>query len=63
MDVDYVVTVETKGIPLAYEVAKSLGIELVIIRRENKVTEGPTVSINYLSGTSGRIQQMSLAKK
>ena len=36
MDVDYVVTVETKGIPLAYEVAKSLGIELVIIRRENK---------------------------
>ena len=63
MDVDYVVTVETKGIPLAYEVAKSLGIELVIIRRENKVTEGPTVSINYLSGTSGRIQQMALAKK
>ena len=63
MDVDYIVTVETKGIPLAYEVAKSLGIELVIIRRENKVTEGPTVSINYLSGTSGRIQQMSLAKK
>ena len=63
MDVDYIVTVETKGIPLAYEVAKSLGIELVIIRRENKVTEGPTVTINYLSGTSGRIQQMSLAKK
>ena len=63
MNVDYVVTVETKGIPLAYEVAKSLGIELVIIRRDNKITEGPTVTINYLSGTSGRIQQMSLAKK
>lgn len=63
MNVDYVVTVETKGIPLAYEVAKSLGIELVIIRRDNKVTEGPTVTINYVSGTSGRIQQMSLAKK
>lgn len=63
MNVDYVVTVETKGIPLAYEVAKSLGIELVIIRRDNKITEGPTVTINYVSGTSGRIQQMSLAKK
>ena len=62
-NIDYVVTVETKGIPLAYEVAKSLGIELVIIRRDNKVTEGPTVTINYVSGTSGRIQQMSLAKK
>lgn len=63
LDVDYVVTVETKGIPLAYEVAKNLGIPLVIIRRDNKVTEGPTVTINYVSGTSGRIQQMSLSKK
>ena len=63
MNIDYIVTVETKGIPLAYEVAKSLGIELVIIRRDNKITEGPTVTINYISGTSGRIQQMSLAKK
>ena len=61
--IDYIVTVETKGIPLAYEVAKSLGIELVIIRRDNKVTEGPTMTINYVSGTSGRLQQMSLAKK
>lgn len=63
LDVDYVVTVETKGIPLAYEVARNLGIPLVIIRRDNKVTEGPTVTINYVSGTSGRIQQMSLSKK
>ena len=63
MGVDYVVTVETKGIPLAYEVARNLGIPLVIIRRDNKVTEGSTVTINYVSGTSGRIQQMSLSKK
>ena len=63
MNIDYIVTVETKGIPLAYEVAKSLGIELVIIRKDNKITEGPTVTINYVSGTSGRIQQMALAKK
>ena len=62
-EVDYVVTVETKGIPLAYEVARNLGIPLVIIRRDNKVTEGSTVTINYVSGTSGRIQQMSLSKR
>ena len=36
---------------------------LVIIRKEGKVTEGSTISINYVSGTSGRIQQMSLSKK
>jgi purine operon repressor len=60
---DSVITVETKGIPLAYEVAKNLGIQLIIARRENKVTEGPTVSINYVSGSSGRIQNMSLSKR
>lgn len=63
MEIDYIVTVETKGIPLAYEVARNLGIQLVIIRRDNKVSEGSTVTINYVSGTSGRIQQMSLSKK
>ncbi|WP_102399448.1 pur operon repressor [Haloimpatiens massiliensis] len=63
LDVDYVVTVETKGIPLAYEVAKMLGVQLVIVRRDTKVTEGTTVSINYVSGSSKRIQTMSLAKK
>lgn len=62
-NIDYVVTVETKGIPLAYEVARNLGVQLIIVRRDNKVTEGPTVTINYVSGSSGRIQNMSLAKR
>lgn len=61
--VDYVITVETKGIPLAYEVARNLGVQLVIARRDTQVTEGPTVTINYVSGTSGRLQQMSLSKR
>ena len=63
MEVDYVITVETKGIPLAYEVARNLGVQLVIARRDTQVTEGPTVTINYVSGTNGRLQQMSLSKK
>lgn len=62
-DVDYVITVETKGIPLAYEVARNLGVQLVIARRDSQVTEGPTVTINYVSGSNGRLQQMSLSKK
>lgn len=63
LDIDYVVTVETKGVPLAYEVAKMLGVQLVVVRRENKVTEGSTVSINYVSGSTNRIQNMYLSKK
>jgi purine operon repressor len=61
--VDCVVTVETKGIPLAYEVASLLGVPLVIVRRDNKVTEGTTVSINYVTGSSKRIQTMSLSRR
>lgn len=60
---DYVVTVETKGVPLAFEVARLLGVQLVIVRRENKVTEGSTVTINYVSASSKRIQNMCLSKK
>lgn len=63
LDIDYVVTVETKGIPLAYEVAKNLGVQLVIVRRDTRVTEGTTVSINYVSGSTKRIQTMSLSRK
>jgi purine operon repressor len=62
-NVDYVVTVETKGIPLAYEVAKLLGVQLVVVRRDAKITEGSTLSINYVSGSTGRIQSMTLSKK
>lgn len=62
-EVDYVITVETKGIPLAYEVARNLGVQLVIARRDNQATEGPTVTINYVSGSNGRLQQMALSKK
>lgn len=61
--IDYVVTVETKGIPLAYEVARNLGVELVIVRRDNKVTEGSTVTINYVTGINGSIQTMYLPKR
>lgn len=61
--VDAVVTVETKGIPLALMAADALGVPTVVIRHGNKVTEGSSVSINYVSGSSKRIQAMTLAKK
>ncbi|MBS4537598.1 pur operon repressor [Clostridium sp. D2Q-11] len=62
-NIDYVVTVETKGIPLAMMTAKVLNVPLVIIRRNLKVTEGPTVSINYVTGSTRKIQTMSLSRK
>lgn len=61
--VQYVVTVETKGIPIALMTAQALGVPLVIARRDNRVTEGSSVNINFLSGSTGRIQTMSLSKR
>lgn len=60
---DYVATVETKGIPLAAKTAWHLNLPLVIIRREAKVSEGSTVSINYFSGSYDRVQKMSISKR
>lgn len=61
--IDVVMTVATKGIPLAYAVANQLNVPVVIVRRDNKVTEGPTVNINYVSGSTKRIQTMVLSKR
>lgn len=60
---DYIMTVETKGIPLAMMTARAFDLPLVIARQGSKVTEGSSVSINYVSGSSKRIQTMSLPKK
>lgn len=60
---DCIMTVETKGIPLAYATANHLNLPVVIVRRDTRVTEGSVVSINYVSGSTKRIQTMSLAKR
>lgn len=62
-EIDVVMTVETKGIALAYATASYLNVPVVIVRRDNKVTEGSTVSINYVSGSTKSIRTMSLARR
>lgn len=62
-EIDAVMTVATKGIPLAYATARYLNVPVVIVRKDTKVTEGSTVSINYVSGSTKRIQTMLLARK
>lgn len=63
LEPDYLVTIETKGIPLALATAKAFNVPLVIIRDDSKVTEGSSVSINYVSGSTRRIQTMALARR
>ncbi|MER2089373.1 MAG: pur operon repressor [Sporosarcina sp.] len=62
-DIDVIMTVATKGIPIAHAIARHLNVPVVVVRRDSKVTEGPTVSINYVSGSNRRIQTMVLSKR
>ncbi|MFC4713847.1 pur operon repressor [Planococcus dechangensis] len=61
--IDAIMTVATKGIPIAHAIARHLNVPVVIVRRDSKVTEGSTVSINYVSGSTRRIQTMVLSKR
>lgn len=62
-EIDVIMTVATKGIPIAYATAAQLNVPVVIVRPDSRVTEGSTVSINYVSGSSKRIQTMVLSKR
>lgn len=61
--VDTVMTVATKGIPIAQSVSQYLNVPFVIVRRDSKITEGSTVSVNYVSGSSNRVEKMELSKR
>ena len=61
---DFVLTMETKGIPLAVMTAKTLGARCVIARRDSKAYEGSAVKINYTSGSdNARIDTMAISKR
>lgn len=57
---DVVLTVETKGIPLGLMTARALGIPMAMARREGRVTEGPSFTIHYVSGSVRRINAMTV---
>ena len=62
-EIDAVDKVATKGIPVAYAIASILNKPVITIRRDNKVTEGTTVAINYVSGSTKKIETMILSKR
>jgi purine operon repressor len=62
-EIDVIMTVATKGIPIAHAISEHLNVPFVIVRGDSKVTEGSTVSINYVSGSTKRIQTMVLSKR
>ncbi len=61
---DLVLTMETKGIPIALMTARALDVPLVIARRDSRAYEGSAVKINYIAGGGNeRIETMALARR
>lgn len=61
---DFVLTMETKGIPIAMMTARMLDVPLVIARRDSRAYEGSAVKINYIAGGAlDRIETMALARR
>ncbi|SEN64268.1 pur operon repressor [Lihuaxuella thermophila] len=61
--IDAIMTVETKGIPLAYAAASYLRAPVVIARYGYRVTEGSVVTVNTISGSGRQMRQLSLSKR
>ncbi|MGI6238415.1 MAG: pur operon repressor [Christensenellales bacterium] len=60
---DFVLTMETKGIPIAMMTARVLDIPLVIARRDSRAYEGSAVKINYIAGNGVDLETMALARR
>lgn len=59
-EIDYVVTIETKGIPLASILGSLLNVPIIVVRKSARLTEGPTIQMNYLAGSTKAIKTMAL---
>lgn len=62
-EADFVITIETRGVGVAMMTAHYLNLPLIVLGRETRVADGSTVSINYFSGSTDRIQKMSVSKR
>src|SRR5699024_6848418 len=63
-EIDTVMTVATSGISVAQRVATYLNVPFTIVTRDPKVTEGSTVSVNYVSGADQqRVEKMELSRR
>ncbi len=57
---DIVLSMEVQGIPLALMTARAFNVPLVTARRGGMGTGGPSVGVNYVSGSSRTMQSMNL---
>jgi adenine phosphoribosyltransferase len=63
VDADALVTAETKSVPLVYELARTMGLPWVVLRKQYKPYMGETVEAETVSITTGHPQTLHLDEK
>lgn len=61
--IDYIATIETKGIPLATRIAGLANKPLLIIRKRTVLTEGTSLYQNYVDSSSRQIKTLTVSLK
>jgi len=59
---DVIITAESKGIPLAYEMARQLGIKYIVARKSIKLYMQSPISVDVKSITTEKMQTLYLDK-
>lgn len=59
-EADVIVTAESKGIPLAYEMARQLGIKYIVARKSTKLYMKNPIAVNVKSITTTNLQTLYL---
>ena len=63
VEIDYIITVETKGIPIALMTASILNKPMIVVRNQSKLTDGTVIHMNYITGSNHRIKTMCLSTR
>lgn len=60
--IDVIMTIATKGIPIAYAIASFINVPVICVRQSLEVTEGSMVTIYYESGSKNTLYSMGLSR-
>lgn len=60
--IDGVMTIETKGVPIAIALSRLLNVPAIVARKSNLVSEGNTISVHYKSNTHKTVQSMYVTR-
>ncbi len=61
-DIDGILTIETKGVPLAVTLSRLFNVPMIVARKSNTFSDGNTISVHYKSQSRNVLSSMYVSK-